>query len=115
MRISDWSSDVCSSDLLSQALRELVIAATTSRSITLHGMGGAGKTTLAMAIATDATVRAAFPHGVLWATLGQESDPVSHLREFAIALGEPALNASSDRKSTRQNSSHYGASSMPYA
>src|SRR3546814_891509 len=58
-------------------------------------MGGAGKTTLAMAIATDDTVRAAFPHGVLWATLGQESDPVSHLREFAIALGEPALNASS--------------------
>ncbi len=37
----------------------------------LRGAGGFGKTTLAQALAFDDAVRAAYPDGVLWATMGE--------------------------------------------
>src|SRR5262249_50201 len=41
-------------------------------SAALRGAGGYGKTTLAAAVCHEARVRAAFPDGVLWATLGEK-------------------------------------------
>jgi WD40 repeat protein len=41
----------------------------------LHGMGGVGKTVLAAALASDAEVLRAFPHGIFWFTLGREVTP----------------------------------------
>ncbi len=38
----------------------------------LRGMGGIGKTVLAQALCQDAAVRAAFPDGIFWFTLGRE-------------------------------------------
>ncbi|MCB0096049.1 MAG: hypothetical protein KDE46_10035, partial [Caldilineaceae bacterium] len=39
---------------------------------TIRGAGGFGKTTLAQAICQDARIRAVFPDGILWTTVGDE-------------------------------------------
>ena len=53
----------------------------------LHGMGGIGKSVLARALCDDPAVQAAFPDGILWATLGQTPDLIGRLREWIDALG----------------------------
>lgn len=42
--------------------------------VVLHGTGGIGKTSVAIALAHDPDVRRAFPHGVLWVSLGRTPD-----------------------------------------
>jgi hypothetical protein len=49
-----------------------VTSARRAESIGLHGMGGIGKTVLAQAFCHDEEVRAAFPDGIYWLTLGQQ-------------------------------------------
>jgi len=53
----------------------------------LHGMGGIGKSVLARALCDDPAVQAAFPDGILWATLGQTPDLTARLREWIETLG----------------------------
>lgn len=53
----------------------------------LHGMGGIGKSVMARALCEDTQVREAFPHGILWTTLGQESNFAEKLREWIHSLG----------------------------
>ncbi len=53
----------------------------------LHGMGGIGKSVLARALCDDPDVQAAFPDGILWATLGQTPDLIGRLREWIETLG----------------------------
>ena len=54
----------------------------------LHGMGGIGKTVLAQALCCDEVVQQAFPDGVIWVTVGKESqfDALTRMREVARAL-----------------------------
>ena len=56
----------------------------------LHGMGGIGKTVLAKAICHDEVTQQAFPDGVIWITVGQESafDVVTRLREVGKTLND---------------------------
>ena len=54
-----------------QTLKPLLCAGTESR-IALRGMGGVGKTTIAIALCHDQEILASFPDGVFWATLGPE-------------------------------------------
>jgi hypothetical protein len=61
----------------------------------LHGMGGIGKTVLARAICDDPLIRSAFPDGILWATLGQQADPIRHQRDWIGELGGDISAASS--------------------
>lgn len=44
--------------------------------VALVGMGGAGKTVLASAVAHDPAVQAAFPDGIAWVDAGQQAAPV---------------------------------------
>jgi hypothetical protein len=44
--------------------------------IGLHGMGGIGKTVLAIDLVNDDEVRRAFPDGMFWLTLGQSIEPL---------------------------------------
>ncbi len=44
--------------------------------IGLHGMGGIGKTVLAIDLVNDDEVRRAFPDGIFWLTLGQTIEPL---------------------------------------
>jgi hypothetical protein len=53
----------------------------------VRGWPGVGKTTLAAASAHDSEFRAAFPDGVLWASLGPEPDLLSKLANWGCTLG----------------------------
>ncbi|MDQ1538472.1 MAG: hypothetical protein QOE58_2865, partial [Actinomycetota bacterium] len=53
--------------------------------VALVGMGGAGKTILATAIARDQEVQVAFPDGIAWVSAGQQASP-KHLQELLAEL-----------------------------
>jgi hypothetical protein len=56
-----------------------------------YGLGGIGKSTLAKALAHDPDIRAHFPDGILWATLGQDPEEQTLLPELGKwiqALGD---------------------------
>ena len=52
----------------------LVSPATSPHNCLLHGSGGAGKSTLASMIANNEAVRANFPDGIFWISLGPKPD-----------------------------------------
>lgn len=66
------------------AVRELLL---TSRLLTLAGVGGSGKTRLALQVATD--LLDDFEHGVWWVELAALSDPLLVPQAVAAALGIP--------------------------
>ncbi len=55
--------------------------------IAIHGLPGAGKTALAVALANDRDVLEAFGDGVLWAGVGTHPDLLAVLGHWAAALG----------------------------
>lgn len=57
------------------------------RPLALHGMGGIGKSVLARALCDDSAVRAAFPDGVFWVSLGKAPDLIRPLRYMVEQLG----------------------------
>lgn len=54
----------------------------------IYGLGGIGKSVLAMKLAHDTDVLARYPDGVLWATLGQQPDILAFLSHWIQALGD---------------------------
>ncbi len=48
----------------------------------LRGAGGFGKTALAQKLCFDERVREVYPDGILWATMGEEADSNSRLKEI---------------------------------
>jgi WD40 repeat protein len=79
-----------------EALRELrnaLFAENHRRPIALtamSGMGGLGNTTLARSLIEDDVVQQAFPDGIVWITVGKESqrDFIQEMREITAALGQ---------------------------
>lgn len=65
----------------------LALTSVKAKPTALHGMGGIGKSVMARALCEDPQVRDAFPHGILWTTLGQEPNLAEKLREWIHALG----------------------------
>lgn len=53
----------------------------------IRGWPGIGKTAIATMLAVDSDVSAHFPDGVLWASLGENPNLISHLAEWGRALG----------------------------
>src|SRR3546814_4902870 len=102
MRISDWSSDVCSSDLLNLASNGTLSGTPTASgtfNVTVTATDANSQTaehayTLTIAVATLSVTPAAVPAG----TVG-----VAYSQDFSTG----------DRKSTRLNSSPYCAARMP--
>jgi WD40 repeat protein len=58
--------------------------------IGLHGMGGIGKTVLAIDLVNDDEVRGTFPDGIFWLTLGQTIEPLKLQAELASYLAGAA-------------------------
>ncbi|HUF38050.1 MAG TPA: tetratricopeptide repeat protein, partial [Anaerolineales bacterium] len=80
-----------------QVIEEIVNRLTSSEpgvipAVALHGIPGAGKTTLAAAIAHHKSVLEHFSDGVLWAGLGIVGEPLLRLNEWGTALGEDLSN-----------------------
>jgi hypothetical protein len=72
-----------------------ITAATQGSRIGLHGMGGIGKTVLAIDFVNDEEVRRAFPDGIFWLTLGQTIEPLHLQGELAgYMTGEAKVYAS---------------------
>jgi tetratricopeptide (TPR) repeat protein/transcriptional regulator with XRE-family HTH domain len=80
-------------DLVKQMKERLCIEQVT-RSIALTGLPGAGKTTLAAALAQDSALRQHFADGILWAGLGPNPDLISHLSRWGMLLGLPTAESS---------------------
>jgi hypothetical protein len=55
--------------------------------IGLHGQGGIGKSVLACALARDEGVRARFPDGVYWVSVGEQADVLAVQLELLARLG----------------------------
>src|SRR3546814_4970780 len=119
MRISDWSSDVCSSDLADHGLRTLERAGVVRRETILHlrwslALLLAGYTALALAERADdgvATVTVIGARSELQDSGVVIRVPVAPLESSSLAEllatvpGVP-VRTSGDRKSTRLNASH---------
>src|SRR6516162_390943 len=56
----------------------------------LHGMGGIGKTVLAIDLVNDDEVRRAFPDGIFWLALGQTIEPLQLQGELAAYMAGEA-------------------------
>ena len=61
--------------------------------ISIHGIGGLGKSVLAADLAHDAAVQEHFADGILWATLGQQPRLIPLLGGWVEALGDYGLQA----------------------
>ncbi|CAN98931.1 conserved hypothetical protein with Apaf-1 domain [Sorangium cellulosum So ce56] len=74
------------------ALRRVLLSDDTVRSMTLislHGMGGVGKSALVAALCADERVQSAFPDGIAWATIGREPDSlIEPMKTIGTALGD---------------------------
>jgi hypothetical protein len=57
----------------------------------IRGWPGAGKSTIASALAFDPDIARAFPDGVLWVSLGQEPNILSEMASWGIALGRDEI------------------------
>lgn len=53
----------------------------------VHGLPGAGKTALALAVTQSSTALASFRDGILWARLGTNARPMDHLQRWGSLLG----------------------------
>src|SRR3546814_8665648 len=110
MRISDWSSDVCSSDLVGKRRRVAIIAALTGRPPVRADESGAKHAIVPLYTGAMDNDKAVVGREHLW-SITSAFEPGDHHPRLQIAdLGGgdfarlPA--ARPDRKSTRLNSSH---------
>jgi hypothetical protein len=74
--------------------------------IGLHGMGGIGKTILAIDLVNDDEVRRAFPDGIFWLTLGQSIEPLqlqSELGGFIAGEARAYATVNEARDQLRQS------------
>jgi len=72
-----------------EPLVERLLTDTSSVAITaLKGSGGVGKTVTALSLCHDARVRAAFPDGIVWLSIGRQStvSTSQHIEQIATAL-----------------------------
>src|SRR3546814_6728224 len=103
MRISDWSSDVCSSDLTDGIIRiqRLNVSAPAFR---LTGGSGRYSPDGGISFAANAYSQAYGPLGVK--VSGSLGSPVAYLTAPRPGVGIGLVNLKADRKSTRLTYSH---------
>ena len=91
-----------------EAVRDQILDTTTTditmigarRGAALVGMGGVGKTTLAVALVRDQEIQQAFPDGIAWLTFGQTPD-LWALQQRLLAWITPSSDPPSDLQEGR--------------
>src|SRR5262249_30027060 len=77
-----------------ERLRNAVIGDDGNRRVALtalQGMGGVGKSVLAVALCHDPVIQAAFPDGVIWVVIGRTpGNLVSQMRSVGMVFGDKA-------------------------
>ncbi len=73
--------------LIADAIAPAVIS-TPTRATALYGMGGIGKSTLAIRLMQDCAVRRHFPNGVIWVEIGQTPNLQTRLADVGVDLGD---------------------------
>jgi transcriptional regulator with XRE-family HTH domain/tetratricopeptide (TPR) repeat protein len=68
-------------------LKERLLQSSPSNLMALSGLPGVGKTSLAVALATDQQVQAHFYDGILWTTLGPHPNVLAQLTRWGGVLG----------------------------
>jgi hypothetical protein len=84
----------------------LTSAVAIAKPTALHGMGGIGKSVIARALCDDPAIQAAFPDGILWATIGQTPDLIGSLRSWIQALGGAVSESAPTVERLRANLAH---------
>src|SRR3546814_8850594 len=121
MRISDWSSDVCSSDLskvdhliIGGGMANTFLAARgvdVGKSLCEHDLVDTANAIFEAADAAGCTIH--LPYDVVVAKQFAPNPPTRTVNVHEVAADEMILDVGPDRKSTRLNSSHYCAHRMP--
>src|SRR3546814_3530362 len=120
MRISDWSSDVCSSDLSDKApveiLRGVDLEVAAGTSVALLGPSGSGKSSLMAVLAGLERANGGSIHVAGLDFAAMDEDDLARARRGRIGIVLQAFhllptmtaldNVTVDRKRTRLNSSH---------
>ncbi|MCR9096681.1 MAG: NB-ARC domain-containing protein [bacterium] len=75
-------------DHLLLAVRTPTVESGEEMRISIHGMGGIGKSVLANSLARDHEVRLAFPDGVYWIPVGRSPRLLDLQRQLIVALGD---------------------------
>src|SRR3546814_2275432 len=112
MRISDWRSDVCSSDLPGQLEQVIINLAVNAR----DAMPGGGTLTMETFPVSAADVRQMgneFMPPADYCALKVSDTGTGIPAEVLPKIFEPFFTTKEDRKSTRLNSSHSCASRLP--
>ncbi len=76
-----------------------------AQAVGVRGMGGIGKTVIAMALALDDTVRADFPDGVAWITFGRDARPEEKAAELfrSVANEQTSFKSVSEAQASLEN------------
>jgi transcriptional regulator with XRE-family HTH domain len=70
-----------------EQIKQLLCSGEDGRFIAFNGLPGVGKTALAMELSIAPEIQKRFPGGILWAALGPQPDPYTHLRRWGHLLG----------------------------
>jgi len=76
---------------LSEPLLERLLSSSAMVAVTaIEGMGGVGKTTVALGLCHAPRIRTAFPDGIIWLSVGRETDArvEKRIEEVAMALNQ---------------------------
>ena len=67
-------------------------AITSAGHVGIQGMGGVGKTVMAVLAARDYTVRRQFQNGIIWLTFGRQPNVLRQIRKTLAALGDDSTD-----------------------
>jgi tetratricopeptide (TPR) repeat protein len=74
--------------LLADSNAPLVVTSAKEQTVTVHGVGGIGKTTLSSALARHCDVRRSFPDGIFFIEIGKTPDVLARMADVGAMFGD---------------------------
>ncbi|MEO8589773.1 MAG: NB-ARC domain-containing protein [Flavobacteriales bacterium] len=85
------------SDQLLVDLQRPVVVTGVAAIVGVHGMGGVGKSVLAVTIAQDKVIRRSFPDGIYWLSVGLHPDIAQLQHQLTVLLGNSSGGSSGSK------------------